>query len=56
MQERNDENIEKVDERILASGICVEYFCSKGGPSKEECMEHVLRIAADDLLRSTQMR
>lgn len=42
----------KIDEVELPSGVTVEYYCTVGGPSIEECMDHVAEIAAEAILRN----
>ena len=51
MPKRENPQTDKVAERKLPSGIAVEYYCSKGGPSAGECLERAMRIAADALMR-----
>lgn len=51
VQKREEQQTIKVDERKLKSGIVVEYFCTVGGPTVEQCMEQVMQIAADALAR-----
>jgi hypothetical protein len=51
VQKREEQQMIKVDERKLKSGIVVEYFCTLGGPTVEQCMEQVMQIAADALAR-----
>ncbi len=41
----------KMEEIELSSGVIVEYYCSVGGPSIEDCMNQVAEIAAKAIIR-----
>ena len=42
----------KIGEVVIKRGLIVEYFCTPGGPSPEQCMDDVAKIAADTVIRN----
>jgi hypothetical protein len=42
----------KIGEVVTKSGLIVEYFCTPSGPSPEQCMDAVAKIAADTIVRN----
>lgn len=42
----------KMEEKELSSGVVVEYFCTVGGPSIEDCMNQVTEIAVKAIIRN----
>lgn len=52
----NPDDYVEIQIRLLPNGKMITYCCRKEGPSSDDVMEKVYRIAADSLRRKTGLR